>query len=163
METNIIPADGTEPIARVHVLSITIHTFKGRKNVEAHLFRHTQEASEADTYDWDSLIGAQMDPEHPGTPEDAKKMLLEAFTQEERDSIIDYLSKRYEGKLSSITACPMELPVALGVTPLSAIPEGKTMGFIRFDDANNYPLPFAFRGFYDLAQHDPIVQKNGEG
>jgi hypothetical protein len=56
-----------------------------------------------------------------------------------------------------VTVCPLALPIPLGVVPLSAIPEGKTMGFIRFDAVRDYPLPFAVRAFYDLDAHEPLV------
>ncbi len=162
MQTTILEAGADSPIERIYSISITIRTFKGRRNVEAHIFRCDADMAEADGYDWNSLIGPPMDPQHPGTAEDARKTLMEAFTQKERDAVVAYLAERYGSRLESILACPVELPVPLGVTPLSSITDGKSFGFIRFTDVKEYPLPFAIRGFYDLAQHEPLVHQAGE-
>lgn len=162
MQTYIIPAEEGTAIDRVYSISITIRTFKGRRNVEAHVFRHNPEMAEAADYDWNSLVGPPMDPANPGEIEDVKRTLLETFTTEERDAVVAYLAERYGSRLECITACPVELPIPLGVMPLSSITPGKALGFIRFDNVLNYPLPFAVRGFYDLAQHDPLDHQGGE-
>ncbi len=161
MQTNIFPADDA-PIDRIYSISITIRTFKGRRNVEAHVFRYLPDMQEAEAYDWADLVGDPMDPEHPGSVEDVQKTLLETFTESERDAVIAYLAERYGSRLECITACPVEVPIPLGVMPLSGISEGKTLGFIRFETVTGYSLPFAIRGFYDLAQHDPLVRQDGE-
>lgn len=162
MQTNIFPADETAGIDRIYSISITIRTFKGRRGVEAHIFRSQPDLAEAEHYDWSALVGDPMDPQHPGSVEDVQKTLLETFTEQERDAVIAFLAERYGSRLECITACPVELPIPLGVTPLSSITEGKTLGFIRFDTIRDFPLPFAIRGFYDLAQHDPLVRQGGE-
>lgn len=162
VQTQIFPADDTVTIDRVYSISITIRSFKGRRNVEAHIFRSEPMVDDTVAYDWDSLIGEPMDPEHPGDIEDVKKTLLETFTAEERDTVIAYIAERYGSHLECITACPVELPIPLGVTPLSSITAGKTLGFIKFDTALNYPLSFPVRGFFDIAQHDPLVRQGGE-
>ena len=171
MELNIIPVEGTPPVARTHVISVTIRTFKGRRNVQAHLFRLADETEAAEELaalrGVPGLVGAPLDPNAPGAddltgPEsetDALRTVLEAFTEAERDAVVDYLSRRYADRLTCIIACPLQLPVPRGVVPFSALPEGKTMGVIRFDDVPRYPLPFAMRGFYDLAQHEPLVHE----
>ena len=171
MELTVIPVEGTPPVERIHVISITIRTFKGRRNVQAHLFRLPD--GDATSQGLDSLravpglVGAPLDPSAPGAddltgPEaetDALRTVLEAFTETERDAVVDYLSQRYADRLTCIIACPLQLPVPRGVVPFSALPEGKTMGVIRFDEVPRYPLPFAIRGFYDLAQHEPLVHE----
>ncbi|BFR48454.1 hypothetical protein RVX_R15150 [Nitratidesulfovibrio sp. HK-II] len=171
MELNIIPVEGTPPVARTHVISVTIRTFKGRRNVQAHLFRLADETEAAEELaalrGVPGLVGAPLDPNAPGAddltgPEaetDALRTVLEAFTEAERDAVVDYLSRRYADRLTCIIACPLQLPVPRGVVPFSALPEGKTMGVIRFDDVPRYPLHFAMRGFYDLAQHEPLVHE----
>ncbi|MFV0420781.1 hypothetical protein [Oleidesulfovibrio sp.] len=160
MEVQIVPAEGNEPIDRIHVVSITIRTFKGRRDVEAHLFKSCPEPSETADYPWDKLIGAPLDPENPGAAEGVKRMVAEAFTPQERDIVVEYLQERYGSRLTCITACPLSLPVPQGVTALSDIPEGKTLGFIHFENVQNYSLPFGIKGFYDLAQHPPLAADN---
>lgn len=168
MELNIIPVEGTPPVARTHVISVTIRTFKGRRNVQAHLFRLADETEAAEELaalrGVPGLVGAPLEPgaddlTGPEAETDALRTVLEAFTEAERDAVVDYLSRRYADRLTCIIACPLQLPVPRGVVPFSALPEGKTMGVIRFDDVPRYPLPFAMRGFYDLAQHEPLVHE----
>ncbi|MDR3042969.1 MAG: hypothetical protein LBU75_01740 [Desulfovibrio sp.] len=171
MELTVIPVEGTPPVERIHVISVTIRTFKGRRNVQAHLFRLADEAAMAAELarlrGVPGLVGGPLQPDAPGSedltgPEaetDALRMVLEAFTEAERDAVVDYLSRRYADRLTCIIACPLQLPVPRGVVPFSALPEGKTMGVIRFDEVPRYPLPFAIRGFYDLAQHEPLVHE----
>ncbi len=174
MELNVIPVEGTPPVARIHVISVTIRTFKGRRNVQAHLFRLAAEAEAAEGLAAlravPGLVGAPLEPGGPNTPgaddltgpeaeTDALRTVLEAFTEAERDAVVAYLSQRYADRLTCIIACPLQLPVPRGVVPFSALPEGKTMGVIRFDEVPRYPLPFAIRGFYDLAQHEPLVHE----
>ena len=91
------------------------------------------------------------------TEEAALRCILEAFTEEESRALVDYLEQRYAEHIEKITVCPLDLPVPLGVAPLSGIPEGKSTGFIRFEAVPNYPLPFVARGFYDLAIHEPLM------
>ncbi|NHZ47906.1 hypothetical protein [Nitratidesulfovibrio liaohensis] len=171
MELTVIPVEGTPPVERIHVISVTIRTFKGRRNVQAHLFRLVDEAATTaelvNLRAVPGLVGGPLEPDAPGAddltgPEaetDALRTVLEAFTEAERDAVVDYLSQRYADRLTCIIACPLQLPVPRGVVPFSALPEGKTMGVIRFDEVPRYPLPFAIRGFYDLAQHEPLVHE----
>ncbi|MGE4299666.1 MAG: hypothetical protein AB7E47_16730 [Desulfovibrionaceae bacterium] len=161
MEITIIPLETPAPIARIHVLSMIIRTFKGRRDVEVHLFRPEPDAgdmAEMEAAGWDTLIEDTQHPDIECDMDTTRRVLLEAFTEEERDTLLAYLSERYEGKVSAITACPMVLPIPLGLKPLSSFPVGKTIGVIRFDALPNYPLPFAVHGLYDLAQHEPLVQ-----
>ena len=163
MEHVIIPAPPDAPLDRIYIITLTMHTFKGRRNVEAHLFRAEPDPAELASLRNKGLVGklraeangSQAAPH--GTEDDALRSVLEAFTAEEGNLLLDYLKERYADQILRVTVCPLELPVPLGVVPLSAIPEGKTMGFIRFDAVRDYPLPFAVRAFYDLDAHEPLV------
>jgi len=162
MEHVIIPAPPDAQQDRIYIITLTLHTFKGRRNVEAHLFRLCSDPAELETLRNKGLVGkpcAETDAgELPhGTEDDALQTVLEAFTAEEGNLLLDYLKERYADQILRVTVCPLELPVPLGVVPLSAIPEGKSMGFIRFDAVRDYPLPFAARAFYDLDAHEPLM------
>ena len=162
MEHVIIPAPPDAPLDRIYIITLTMHMFKGRRNVEAHLFRAGPDPAELKSLRDKGLVGKpcaeQDDSQLPlGTADDALQTVLEAFTAEEGNLLLDYLKERYADQILRVTVCPLELPIPLGVVPLSAIPEGKTMGFIRFDAVRDYPLPFAVRAFYDLDAHEPLV------
>jgi hypothetical protein len=162
MEHVIIPAPPDAPLDRIYIITLTMHTFKGRRNVEAHLFRADPDLAEVDNLRDKGLVGkpcAETDKDQlpRNAEEDALQVVLEAFTAEEGNLLLDYLKERYADLISRVTVCPLELPVPLGVVPLSAIPEGKTMGFIRLDVVRDYPLPFAVRAFYDLDAHEPLA------
>ena len=166
MEHIIIPAPPDAPLDRIYIITLTMHTFKGRRNVEAHLFRAGIDPAEFESLRDKGLIGKPCgepgDDQLPhGTEDDALQTALEAFTAEEGNLLLDYLKERYADQILRVTVCPLELPIPLGVVPLSAIPEGKTMGFIRFDAVRDYPLPFAVRAFYDLDAHEPLVPEGG--
>ena len=162
MEHVIIPAPPDAPLDRIYIITLVMHTFKGRRNVEAHLFKAESDPAELASLRDKGLLGKPCadpgDSRLPcGTEDDALQTVLEAFTAEEGNLLLDYLKKRYVDQIARVTVCPLELPIPLGVVPLSAIPEGKTMGFIRFDAVRDYPLPFAVRAFYDLDAHEPLV------
>lgn len=158
MDIQIIPPRIAPPTPRAHVISLVIKSFKGRRNVEIHLFRPVGEDMGED-YDWNELIEDHHHPEVERNYDATQRFILEAFTEAERDRVIAYLKERYQSKLDSITSCTIDFPVPLGITPLSDIAEGKTSGFIRFDEIPNYSLDFPLRGFYDLSQHEPLVQE----
>ena len=161
MEHIIIPAPPDAPLERAYIITLTIHTFKGRRNVEAHLFRADPDPTAAEMLDARELVGPPQADMRPADIEtarnDALRVVLEAFTAEEGNLVLDYLKERYAEQIARVTVCPLELPVPLGVMPLSAVPEGKSMGFIRFDEARAYPLPFRVRAFYDLDAAEPLV------
>jgi len=159
MQIDIVEPQTPPPVARVWIVAMAINSFKGRRNVEVHLFRPDFEPEDADTYAWGKLLG---DPIHEQAEVDvlkSRRVLFEAFTPEERDAVVAFLLERYENRVSGISACTLELPIPLGLPPLSDIPEGKTMGFIRFERLPNYSLPFVVHGFYDLARHEPLVSE----
>lgn len=160
MQKEIVSALGNEPTDRIYTISVIIRSFKGRKNVQAHLFRSDIPEDELQAINLNNCIDTdcekyRLEPYLTGTLEDTKQMVLECFTKEERDAIIDYLEERYHTRLEGIFAAPLSFPVPQGTMPLASIPEGKSMGFIRFDKVPGYPLKFIFRGFYDLDQHEP--------
>ncbi|MCG8529120.1 MAG: hypothetical protein MI749_00480 [Desulfovibrionales bacterium] len=162
MQIQITPATGNEPTNRVYSMYIIIRSFKGRKNVQAHLFRYGISSEDLSKFDPTGCIDT-IEPTSSnkaylsGSMEDTKHMVLESFTEKERDAVIQYLKKRYVSRLDFIEATPLSFPVPKGTMPLCSIPEGKSMGFIRFENMPGYPLPFSFRGFYDLDQHEPIT------
>ncbi|OBQ46042.1 hypothetical protein [Halodesulfovibrio spirochaetisodalis] len=160
MLKKILPALGTEPIDRIHTISIIIRSFKGRKNVEAHLFRSDVPESELPSTILHQRIDTDtekyaLEPHLTGTLEDTQRMVLESFTEKERDTILRYLEQRYHTRLKSVSTAPLTFPVPQGTIPLASIPEGKSIGFIRFHAVPNYPLDFNFSGFYDLELHEP--------
>ncbi len=158
MRIDILAPAQEPPVPRAYVLSMTILSFKGRRDVEVHLFRPEVDPAEAANWRWDHVLG---DPLEPGRddPEGSRRLLMECFTADERNQVVEYLKQRYGDRVSTITGQAVEFPVPLGLRPLSDIPEGKTVGFIRFDKVPNYPLPFPVHGFYDLARHKPLVDE----
>lgn len=158
MEIDVVPADFNLPVDRAWTVSIVIKSFKGRKDVAVHLFRPEWDPAEEEIYDWDVLTGDPVDPDLPVSYASCRRVLLESFTEEERDALVDYLKTRYKDKVSEIHACPLNFPIPLGLTALSELTEGKDIGFIHFDKIPNYTLPFAARGFFDLSQHKPIIE-----
>ncbi|MCD7984894.1 MAG: hypothetical protein LUG19_11695 [Desulfovibrio sp.] len=162
MEKQSIAAPDNAPLDRIYIIAATLNAFKGRRHVEVHIFRHGTTDEELAALEGKKLVGPP-DPAVPpqvlqGTTEEAAlRCVLEAFTAEESQALVAYLEQRYAEHIEKIMVCPMDLPVPLGVAPLSGIPEGKSTGFIRFDAVPDYPLPFVARGFYDLAVHEPLM------
>ena len=158
MDIKVIPPTTSLPVNRAYIVTMTIKSFKGRRDVEVHLFRPTWDVEEEDAYPWDKLLG---DPIENGPEPDinrSKKILLEAFTQDERDQLIDYLARRYASRLKNISSAPLDFPIPLGLMPLSEMPEDGDFGRIRLNQVPNYSLPFPVHGFYDLSAARPIIQ-----
>jgi hypothetical protein len=157
VQIEIIAPTSALPIDRAHAVSMTIKSFKGRRDVEVHLFRHTWDPEEEEAIDWDKLLAA---PGMSEAPEAAgsRRVVLEALTAEERDSIVAYLKKHYANRLTVITSSPIPFPVPIGLMALSDLSEGKSIGFIHFERIPHFDLGIALRGFYDLSQHPPIVE-----
>lgn len=158
MDIDIVPADGKLPVDRAWTVSMVIKSFKGRKDVMVHLFRPAWDATEEAGYDWNVLLGDPVDPELPVSLESSRRVLMETFTEEERDAVVDYIRTRYQDKVSVVHACTLNLPIPLGLTALSELSEGKDIGFIHFDKIPNYHLLFPVRGFFDLSQHRPLIE-----
>ncbi len=160
MNIEIIPACEDLPIDRAFVLSMTIKSFKGRRDVEVHLFRHTWDPEEEEAVDWDKLLAAQGMSEAEEAA-GSRRLVLESLTREERDRIVDYLKQHYADRLTSIYSMPIPFPVPIGLVALSDMSEGKTIGFIHFERIPHFDLGIPLRGFYDLSQHPPIVETEG--
>jgi len=137
---------------------MTIKSFKGRRNVEVHLFRSTWKADDENDQDWNTIIGTPMDSSKTD-PSGSKRIVMESFTDDERDRIINYLKEQYSTRLTAIHSSPLTFPVPTGLTGLSQIEAGKGIGFIEFKKIPSYPLDIPLKGLYDLAQHLPIVEE----
>lgn len=156
MEITVHTPDTSLPCIRGHVITMTINSFKGRRDVEVHLFRSKFEDDEMEAYDWDLLLGPT-NPAAPGDENSSKRMLLETFTEEERDAILEFLAEQYKTRLSAITAQPIDFPVPRGLPAFSDMSEGKDIGFVRFEKIPSYDLKIPMTGLYDLSRHEPVV------
>lgn len=156
MEINFIEADEEPVYPRAYVASMRLANFKGHKDVEAHIFRYAYPEEEIGELAELDLVGppdAAMPAElvAGATKEAALKCILEAFTREESEQLASYLKEKYEDQIVSLYIAPLNLPAPLGVGPLAEIPEGENSGFIKFDKAPGYSLPFKARAYYDLS------------
>ncbi len=158
MEYRIIAASPLTELDRVYLIQATLKSFKGRRDVAVYLFRtDTSEDELNQLRDLDLVDKAKSDTPEDASPEAALRSVLEAFTAEEGNIVLEYLKERYEEQISEVVVSPIEIPVPLGMVPFSAIPEGKSMGFIRFDAVADYHLPFVVHGFYDLEEHHTLT------
>lgn len=155
MKMEYIPIQGTPPTPRCWVVSVVIKSFKGRRDVDVHLFRTDWNPSEIEGVDWQKIIEAAKGDQdtHP-----TKRFVMEAFTREERDALIEYFKNHYSDKCSVITASPLSFPVPLSIKPLSDVPVSGEIGIIQFHKIPHYSLPFIVQGLFDLSQHKPIVE-----
>ena len=141
---------------RGHVATICIRAFKGRRDVLVHLFR--PDWTQNEDYRWSELVQTDSGSAQATGRGDSRAVLLESFTREEMEQIVDYLASRYADRLTRISVNSLEFPLPPGLLPLSSMPEGKDIGRIRFEIVPRYPLPFAVHGLYDLSQHKPMDQ-----
>jgi hypothetical protein len=157
VEIEIIAPTSPLPIDRAYALSMTIKSFKGRREVDVHLFRHAWDPEEEEAIDWDKLLAA---PGMSEAPEAAgsRRVVLEALTKDERDRVVAYLKEHYANRLSAVISGPIPFPVPIGLMALSDLSEGKSIGFIHFERIPHFNLGVPLRGFYDLSQHPPIVE-----
>ena len=155
MEFTFIEAPANAPIPRIYVASMLLAEFKGRRNVEAHIFRHSWAPEELEELAALDLVG----PPDPGMPaqlvegatrEAALKCVLEAFTKEEIQKLAAHLKERHGAQILSLRAAPLQLPAPLGVGPLGELPTGAESGFIKLDKAPGYDLPFLAWAYYEL-------------
>lgn len=158
MQIHSVSSERPLPADRAYVMTMTINSFKGRRNVTVHLFRPEYDEAEQGEYTWEHLLGDAIEPGVDAV-EGSQKVLLEAFTKDERDAIIEYVKDKYADRVSEVEARPMSFPIPKGLTPLSAIPEGKSIGLVRFSKLPNFDLPFSLHGLYDLSQHEPLVDE----
>lgn len=154
MEITITEPAAPLPTQRAYALSMTIRTFKGRSDVQVHLFRPSWEQSEETAFQWSELIQSASEADMAAS----RKVILEAFTKDECDQIVSYLKEHYSSRLTAIHGAPMEFPVPAGLPALCDCTEGKSVGFIRFEKIPHFDLPLELRGLYDLSCHEPIVQ-----
>ncbi|MDD4951228.1 MAG: hypothetical protein PHV85_01635, partial [Desulfovibrionaceae bacterium] len=153
MNMNIVYPGARTPVERAFALSMTIKSFKGRRNVEVHLFRYAWDKAEEGSYPWERIIGAPIEPGLAADPTSSRRVVMEAFTEQERDQLVEYLKAQYGTRLSAITSLPLDFPVPMGLPALSDMTEGKDIGFVRFEKIPSYKLDFPLRGLYDLSQH----------
>jgi hypothetical protein len=159
MKLNIMTSQNELPVKKGYMISLIIKNLKGHKDVEVHLFLPEWDEKEAKSYDWSKLLGDPIDRNAPVDPISSRKVLLESFTIEERDIILDYMKKRYVSRLSAINSRPLDFPIPMGLIPLSEIPEDDDIGCIRFEEIPNYTLPFPVHGLYILSQHEPVEEE----
>ena len=150
--------NGEIPSPRGYAVSMVIKSFKGRRDVEVHLFRPEWDEADENEIKWDNLFGSPATLDAIPNEKKDRKIVLESFTMEERDKVVDYLKEHYSSRLESIFSTPMEFPVPTGLPPLSSITEGKDIGLIKFEKVPHFNLPFALRGLYNLGAHRPLVE-----
>ncbi len=159
MEIEIFESEDKLPVDRAYSLSMVIRSFKGRRNVEAHLFRPQWDPAEETAYAWDTLLGPPVEPSLPADPATSRKVVLESFTQAERDQLVLYLAEHYADRLVSLESAPLDFPVPMGLPALSDMDEGKTVGLIRFEKVPHFKLAFPVHALYDLSRHRPVVEE----
>ncbi len=138
------------PAERGYTIKIIIESFRGYKDVEVHLFRPQWNKEEENNYEWNEILGDPINPTKPFDPLDSRKVLLETFTFEEKEKILDYLLNRYSEHLKSIKVDVLNFPIPLGLVPLSSIEPRDNIGIIEFEKIPNYTLPFPVHGLYIL-------------
>ena len=155
MQPVITLPETTPPVDRGYAMSMVIDTFRGHRNVEVHLFRPHWPEEEMQKYDWLNLLGDPIKKGQEIDPLGSRKVLLETFTAEESEQLLNYLRQRYESKLSSITVTVLQFPIPLGLIPLSEMEPGETIGTLELEKIPNYPLSFPVHGLFDLRRHEP--------
>lgn len=161
MEFHIIDPTSPLPVNRAWTMSMTILSFKGRRNVQIHLFRPAWDPAEETALPWDQILGDPL-PGAPGNGASSRRVVLESFTQGERDQVLAFLQTQYATRLSHLESRPLPFPVPIGLPALSDVPEGKDIGLIRFEKIPSYRLGIALHGLYNLAQHPPMVLESND-
>ncbi len=155
MEIAFTKADGETTFPRIYGIDAVLKNFKGCQHLEITLFRHGASDEELAALQGLQLVGGP-DPDVPpevlqgATEENALRFLLENFTGAEVEQFLPYLEKRYGDLVEKVIVAPVDIPVPLGTGPLGRLPVGKDSGFICFDQAEQYPLPFAVRAYFDF-------------
>ncbi|QJB57877.1 hypothetical protein [Pseudodesulfovibrio sp. zrk46] len=153
MDIKVIQPDSPPPTPYAHSLSMVIKSFKGRRDVEVHLFRATWDATLEESIDWNGLVTSDCSD----CVKSSRKVILESFSSEERDRIINYLKEQYSTRLTAIRSTPLTFPVPAGLSALSQLSPDKSVGFIEFEKIPSYSLNLPLKGFYDLSAHPPLV------
>lgn len=154
MDITITEATSTPPTPYANTLSMTIRSFKGRRDVEVHLFRRSWSEDEEQAQDWNTIISPA-----PADDDPSRNVVMEAFSDAERDRLVNYLKEQYSTRLTAITARPLSFPVPGGMTGLSQVQPGKNIGLIEFVRIPSYSLDIPLMGLYDLSQHLPLVEE----
>jgi len=154
MDITITKAASTPPTPYANTLSMTIRSFKGRRDVEVHLFRSSWDKNEEQAQDWNAVISPA-----PAEDDSSRDVVMEAFTNAERDQLVNYLKAQYSTRLTAIRSMPLSFPVPSGMTGLSKVQPGKDIGLIEFTRIPSYSLEIPLMGFYDLSQHPPLVEE----
>lgn len=159
MKIKFVEAEKGVPLERIYILGAVLKTFKGHPNVEIQIIRKGFSSTEAAEISEKNIIGKELFPFSgdilpPDARQNALRCVLEAFTRKEAEALASYLEKRYSRQIEELIICPMDLPVPLGAGPLGEMPESVTSGFIRFEDAPGYPLPFSVWGYFELGSQE---------
>lgn len=165
MDVTLLAPDSPLPVDRGYAMAMIVNVFKGRREVAVHLFRGAWDPAEEADYPWDALIGPPLEdqPGDAGNVAGSRRVLLESFTDAERRQVAAFLQSTYAGRVLAVHSCPLEFPIPAGLTALSDVPPGKTVGRIDFGRIKACTLPFAVCGLYDLAQHKPLVEAQEDG
>ncbi len=155
MDITITQPDTSPPTRFAHSLSMVIKSFKGRRDVEVHLFRSAWDESTENKENWDTLIASSSDL--PNDADNSRRVIMEAFSDEERDNIVNYLKEQYSTRLTTIRSTPLSFPVPAGLPGLSQVEPGKDIGFIEFTKIPSYSLGIPLKGLYNLSQHPPMA------
>lgn len=153
MDITITKPESTPPVEFANSLTMTIKSFKGRRNVDVHLFRGNWDESMEQSLNWATLVKGS------GCEDASRKVVMESFSSEESERIINYLKEQYSTRLTAIRSTPLSFPVPAGLAGLSELQPDKNVGIIDFEKIPNYPLDIPLKGLYDLSQHPPIVQE----
>ena len=141
------------PTSRAHVLRATIALSKGCRDVEVHLFRAHWPPQEKNGYDWDKLITPPSDADNHEDVRLSQTFLLEAFTETQRDQLLEYLQSHYQDRITAVDTHTLTFPLPAGIVPLSTVQPTADRGIIEFEKIPHYTLPFTVHGFYDLSRH----------
>ncbi len=119
------------PVPRAYVLSMVILSFKGRRDVDgAPVPARRGPGRDRGTGPGDRLLGAPLTPGRRDDPAGSRRLLLEAFTADERHQVVDYLKARYGDRVGAITGQTLDFHPCPGPAPPLRHPEGRTVGFI---------------------------------
>lgn len=145
------------PFERAYSLSMIIRSFRGRRDVEVHLFRARWPREEEST-DFTGLL--EHDSASGSDSPESRAVVLESFTADERDLIVNYLKQQYSTRLTAIRSNPLAFPVPTGLAGFTEIQPGKDAGFVEFEKIPSYPLDFPLKGYFDLNRHLPLADEN---
>ncbi|MCR4667613.1 MAG: hypothetical protein K5657_10070 [Desulfovibrio sp.] len=153
-------------IDRIYGIDAVLRNFKGCQHLEVTLIRmgHTEE--ELNHLKELMAKGVDLvDEENPEVPKEVLKeatvdaalsCILENFTREEVDQFIPYVKKRYSDLIEKLIIAPTPLPVPLGAGSIGLLPTTRESGFIKFEKAPDYPLPFVVHAYFNFSLQDEL-------